>query len=75
MAWLRYSNFELDDPRKFKYSAPSETPDDRLESVLRQLSMAIRLRRVVDKPDKVDAGRVPVDRLWPRGLEHIEKLR
>ena len=30
--------------------------------------MTIRLKRVYEKPDKVDGFRILVDRLWPRGL-------
>jgi uncharacterized protein YeaO (DUF488 family) len=43
-----------------------------LEFVLQQVSMAIRLKRVYDKPDKTDGRRVLVDRLWPRGLTKKE---
>ena len=30
--------------------------------------MTIRLKRVYEKPEKVDGFRILVDRLWPRGL-------
>ena len=34
--------------------------------------MALRLKRVYDKPEKTDGRRVLVDRVWPRGLTKQE---
>jgi uncharacterized protein YeaO (DUF488 family) len=30
--------------------------------------MSLKVKRVYDKPDKIDGLRILVDRLWPRGL-------
>jgi uncharacterized protein YeaO (DUF488 family) len=34
--------------------------------------MAIKLKRVYDKPERADGVRILVDRLWPRGLSKDE---